>query len=285
MNSSTRELRSELDDSVNFVIPHGKGYLESRYVRREQKYFTCYLSSHSGCVKSCSFCHLTATNQKDFEPASPLDFEAQAERVLEHYRLNIEEKAEFVYFSFMARGEPLSNVWLQQTGSGVLATLGRLAKRYGLKSRFCVSTIMPIDFKNREISDVFPYVHPTIYYSLYSMSDRRRHWLPAAMSPHTALTKLADWQRETGAPIKIHSAIIRGFNDDIETWTRISNHIVARGLKPSFNLVRYNPPSPEHGEEGDIERICKFLRKRNNYQVQIKERVGFDVKASCGMFV
>lgn len=56
-------LKSQLDSSVNFVETQLVGFLESRYVRREPRYFVAYLSSQTGCNRGCGMCHLTVTGQ------------------------------------------------------------------------------------------------------------------------------------------------------------------------------------------------------------------------------
>ena len=56
-------LKSNLDQSVNFVENQLVGFLESRYVRKVDEYFICYLSSQTGCNRGCKFCHLTASGQ------------------------------------------------------------------------------------------------------------------------------------------------------------------------------------------------------------------------------
>jgi hypothetical protein len=56
------------------------------------------------------------------------------------------------------------------------------------------------------------------------------------------------------------------------------------------NIVRYNPPDPAcHGSEPPedvIERNADIFRSRLPYaRVRVIPRVGFDVAASCGMFL
>ena len=56
-----------------------------------------------------------------------------------------------------------------------------------------------------------------------------------------------------------------------------------------MNIVRYNPYSANMGEEPPEDRIFQ-LRERiqgtyPDIVVRVVPRVGFDVKASCGMFV
>jgi 23S rRNA (adenine2503-C2)-methyltransferase len=63
-----------------------------------------------------------------------------------------------------------------------------------------------------------------------------------------------------------------------------------RGLIVHVNIVRYNPHDPaRHGvEPGEeiIERNAAIYRSRlPNAQVSVIARVGYDVAASCGMFL
>jgi adenine C2-methylase RlmN of 23S rRNA A2503 and tRNA A37 len=279
--------RSELDQSVNWVRRVDVGAIEARFVRRRRDTIVIYLSSQTGCRQACRMCHLTATGQTDYRDVTLDEYVAQAEVVLGHYRSV--EPATVAHFNFMARGEPLLNPVLVEQSGELLDRLWRLADSYGLRARFLVSTIFPKSL-TRRLEDVFVRYHPELYYSLYSMDEAfRRRWLPNAQPVDAALDQLVAWQRQTSKIIKIHFAFIRGHNDSEANVHAICDALAARGLHANINIVRYNPPSPDHGEEPDehvIARNAEIFRARLPLaRVQIVPRVGFDVQASCGMFV
>jgi 23S rRNA (adenine2503-C2)-methyltransferase len=283
-------LNSQIDSSVNFIENQLSGFLESRYVKRPNaKYFIAYLSSHNGCNRGCTFCHLTATDQTSFIDSSHNDFVGQAIRIFKHYRDN-KESVDYMSYNFMARGEPLANQILLEDGDALLSKLGQVAKEEGLPAKFNISTIMPLTLK-KSLVDVFHYINPTIYYSLYSTKPEwRKKWMPGAMDHNQALEMLAEYQNFSKKIVKIHFPFIAGENDYEEDMYNMCLAIDKAGLISEFNLVRYNPASEDQGKESSEEVIARniqILKDNFNYntKVQIIPRVGFDVKASCGMFV
>lgn len=277
-------LKSSLDESVNFVVPHGKGYLEARYVRRKPEYFICYLSSQSGCNRGCQMCHLTTTGQTMFDQASSLDFLGQSLRVLEYY--DTQPKANIVHYNWMARGEALCNPTITEDFLDLGVNLTKRSTARGLSPKFNVSTIMPRTL-NKSLVETFRGINPTIYYSVYSMKDRfRDKWLPGAMNPHTAFDLLAEYQRVTGKIIKIHHALIEGENDSIHDAYEIADAIESRNLAVSLNLVRYNSPDSLYKESSKYNSyLMAFKGTKLLKDAKIVGRVGEDVKASCGTFV
>jgi adenine C2-methylase RlmN of 23S rRNA A2503 and tRNA A37 len=109
-------IKSELDKSINFTQKSSVGFIEARYVRREEDYFITYLSSMTGCPKSCKFCHLTASNQKSFDFVTIPEFMQQANVVMNHYNSvkEIHGTAKVVHYNWMARGEALANPLLKE---------------------------------------------------------------------------------------------------------------------------------------------------------------------------
>lgn len=279
-------LQSEIDDSVNFINEApSHGFFESRYVRRSDDYFICYLSSQSGCNRGCRFCHLTTTKQTLSDDAWNQTFFMQALPVFEHYEK--QKSARFVHFNFMARGEPLANDDFVDDADDIMVGLGGLAASYGLPSRFNVSTIVPSTLK-RSLIDVFKYVRPTIYYSLYSVNDDfRRKWLPGAMDVERALGLLKEYQIFSTLPLKIHYALIDGENDRDEDVADVLSALERWKIQCDFNIVRYNPPDGSSRESSTeaIERAVARMRAWSSGTVNVVPRVGLDVFASCGMFV
>lgn len=280
---------SQEDASVNFEYPAPNvGRFESRYVRRTDDYFIGYLSSQSGCDQACRMCHLTSTGQNQLENADLNDFLQQAERVLEHY--DQQTPAPLIHWNFMARGEPLNNPLIRENSGLLLTELRKKAESRNLQSKFLISTIIPESLGTMTLGELFPDVHPEIYYSIYSMSPTfRKRWLARAHSAEHGLDMLKAWQEFSGKTPKIHFAFIEGENDSESDVIEIANAINERDLKVNFNIVRYNPYSAKYGQEPSeevIQRNTELLRSLiNPAQWRVVPKVGFDVKASCGMFL
>jgi 23S rRNA (adenine2503-C2)-methyltransferase len=281
---------SRQDASVNWDRAADVGRIEARYVRRRPEYVVVYLSSQTGCAQGCRMCHLTATGQTRLRDVTPVEFLEQADAVLDYYR-TATEPARSVHFNFMARGEPLANAHLLAGADDLLGELSDRAVALNLRPRFLVSTILPRSLGERALDDVFIIRHPEIYYSLYSMSEAfRRRWLPKALPVDDALDRLTAWQRATYKICKIHYAFIAGENDSEADVHAVCDALESRRLMAHVNIVRYNPPDPaRHGAEPPeavIERNAGIFRERLPYaRVRVIPRVGFDVAASCGMFL
>lgn len=285
-------LTSQIDKSVNFVEQQLVGFIESRYVRKEDDYFICYLSSQTGCNRGCKFCHLTATKQMDFRDEIDSGFLFQAHDVMRHYLrgVNLENlpKAKYMHYNFMARGEALANKNMIDNADKILLPLAQFAAGQRLNPKFNMSTIMPLTLK-KSLTDIFKIITPTMYYSLYSVNPEfRKKWMPAAMEVGQALDLLKEYQEMTKKIVKIHHCFIKGENDHPDDISEMANQLNIRDILWDFNLVRYNPYSPEQGEESDQVQIDYNISKLTGWcpgKVQVIPRVGFDVKASCGMFV
>lgn len=284
-------LHSHEDKSVNFVFDN---WLEARFVRRVEDYFIVYLSSHDGCNKACRFCHLTQTKQTSFNETSLEEYLLQAQTVLEYYDTvkDMQGLAQTVNFNFMARGEPLANSVLLENAKELFTQLENMAIARNLKANFNISTIFPQEVEHKDLSQVFKGVTQSygIYYSLYSVEESfRKRWLPKALDYRLALEKLEKLQADTHANVAFHWTFIQGENDSQETLDNIKEVLKDYNIQSKFNLVRYNPYSAAQGAEASEKVLQHNFDELNNFfnnpLSRIVPRVGFDVKASCGMFV
>lgn len=290
----TRELVSQEDLSVNFVFEDNT---EARYVRRPNTdYAIVYLSSHNGCNQACRFCHLTQTGQTRMNPVDSRGFFAQMKEVLSHYKkqtgmVGMEEPVKKIHYNWMARGEPLLNETLCNEWdliNGVASGYAILAGVHDVAFNF--STIIPEDsgvVLRRYADSKRP---PTIFYSLYSLRKGfRRRWLPNAMDPVKAMNLLSSYQRYTKTDVVLHWTFIKGENDSEQEVADICNLIRESGVRARFNLVRYNPYSAGQGRESEESVLHERFKQLEEVMLirgsRIVPRVGFDVSASCGMFV
>jgi adenine C2-methylase RlmN of 23S rRNA A2503 and tRNA A37 len=275
-------LKSNIDASVNFVEQHLTGFIETRYVRRADDYFIAYLSSQTGCNRGCKMCHLTATKQTQFNNCDLQDFVNQLESVFAHY--DLDTAAKHMHINWMARGEPLANPTVTETGTELLIRLGQMAREKGLPVKFNISTIMPITLR-KTLVDVFPFVHPTIYYSIYSVDEKfRKEWLPGAMSVTRALELLSHYQKISKKLVKFHGAFIKDANDREKDIHHMLSAISRYNIRGEFNIVRYNPFDGSQGEESPyIHEIADMITQ--SMPCKVIPRVGSDVFASCGTFI
>jgi adenine C2-methylase RlmN of 23S rRNA A2503 and tRNA A37 len=218
------------------------------------------------------------------------DYIKQAKYVLEYYD-TLDNPAKKVNFNFMSRGEVLANQYFLSNANEVFDALQEMAQLRGLECQFNISTIMPNEVADIDLSNLISnkYNH-MFYYSLYSTNpDFRKRWIPKSLPVDEALTKFKAWQDATGRTLALHWAFIEGENDQEQDIKTLLSKINEYSLDAKFNLVRYNPYSEKQGKESSedaIERNFNLIASDlKNTESRIVPRVGFDVKASCGMFV
>ena len=290
------KLVSELDNAINYVIPHTDGgYFESRFVQRSPDYFIIYLSSHTGCNQACRMCHLTQSKQTMMTPSTLDDYIQQTINVIKDvdFELLKSKGLKRIKYSFMARGEPLLNPTLTNNWDELRKSLKNLIPNY-FDVEFNVSTIYPKEFHGT-LEHIFKTSDTIIYYSIYSVRHEfRKKWLGKSHNFNKALIDLRSLKNNTQATVKFHSAFIEGENDSIYDVELLdfclsvgflgagdNNTLIQLANNYDFNIVKYNPYSNKFGKETDD---LNLLNIKKILGAKIKSRVGMDVQASCGMF-
>lgn len=293
--------KSKLDDSVNFIIPKQKSFLECRYIRRNSQKISVYVSSHNGCKMGCKFCFLTQQGQTEFKHSTIEDYTTQVNTVMDHYRTTISDGgvAQRVNINFMARGEPLANKHLIRNYNVLYNSFALVLRPYDLPFRCNISTIMPYSVKDYSLYSIFG-DHPAyLYYSMYSTNNAfRNEWLPNSLPWETALEKIANYQQDCHNinnriyPLTIHFTLIKGQNDNLDDIVMMAKEIKTYDLFGKINLVRYNnPPGLDYEESPHMDDALEILKgsllEYNDVHSgsRVVPRIGQDVSGSCGMFI
>lgn len=284
-------LKSELDASVNFIFDN---MMEARLVNRGKGYLSIYVSSHTGCNKACRFCHLTQTKQTEFIHTTVEEYAIQVKTVFDYYLDNLkpyEPLVDSVYINFMARGEVFANKYILEQGNNVFSAITSILDNFGFNIKFQISTIMPTEVEDLDLSTLFDYSKYTvdIHYSLYSFDEVfRKKWIPKAITPIKAFTLLSDLKKKSIVDVTLHWAYINNANDSVDNLNDLISITKQFNLDYKVNIVRYNPYSENQGTESPEHRIelrAQQMRDLIGIPVKIIPRVGLDVKASCGTFV
>ena len=283
--SKMQILKSQIDDSVNFILDREIGQIECRYVRRPGKDII-YVSSQTGCNQACRMCHLTAKGLVAFQNCTIEDFKEQVEIVTDYiFSNNLQQ--EKLHVNFMARGEPLNNPYVYEEWKSLSQEINTAAKR---KSNFLISSIFPKSYPMYELNRFESGENtPRLYWSAYSANPAfRKQWLPRSCTFEQGLFMLSYWWRHTKIVPRIHFALIENKNDSIDDADLLCQELNKLNFRVDINLVQYNPYSEAFGAESPhYDMILEFLRKtltKNQNHIKIIPRVGFDVKVSCGTF-
>jgi 23S rRNA (adenine2503-C2)-methyltransferase len=291
---STTILRSSQDESINIVRQIADaGSIESRYVRRTEDTVIIYLSSMTGCDRACRFCHLTQTGQTDMTPVDLEGYRRQAGDLFDI--LNAEGKlegAKIVHFNFMARGDALSNLHFINNTKRIIKALADIADWYHLDPKFKISTIFPkIDYSEEFLKSWVSTtldIHPEIefYYSLYSLDPAfRKRWIPKSLDPEF----VGSIFENTVKRVRLHHALIDGENTSAKDIAAIGQWLERYNIHCHFNIVRYNPFNEACGYEASEATMEEYRTRMDKLSrivsTRIISKVGFDVNASCGMFV
>ena len=296
--AAARQLTSQLDRSVNWIVPYAGSTIETRFVYKPARdNVIAYVSSHNGCRMGCAFCHLTAQNRTQFTAMDAEGYTQQLAHVLDHWKsVKAQDMVSRVNVNFMAMGEPLANPTVVLEYPPLYSGLLKTASAHQLQMKPNISTIMPHTMRDRSLADVFQDQPAHLYYSLYSLSDKfRARWLPRALPWQHALDKIETWQYSSPtwrdhSSITFHWCFIANHNDTVDEVNQLATELRSRRFSGAkFNLVRFNPHASMSAQEPSQQRLEECFEQvnaalGNHPRSYIVPRVGRDVYASCGMF-
>ncbi len=289
-------IESVFDASKNIIFADARGKLEGRYMYRGGNHVSAYLSSFYGCAQACKFCHLTRSKQTDQTEASIESILMQAKEIVKFIHLPTD--ATSIYWSFMAQGDFLLHSCLRNRGDMVylFSKLAAIGNAKGLKSKFNISTIFPRK-ATTETGAIDPDIERVlvanntfsieVYYSVYSLDPVfRAKYLPSATDPRQVIEALSRLVDAGIIKARLHYSLIAGKNDSLEGIVALRELCDEFDFDPKINLVRYNSfKETDVDKEPEESYVQEYLDKaRQHFRIKSLDRVGVDVKASCGTF-
>ena len=287
---------SEEDASINVKLVKDGHIYETRFVQRNRDKIIIYFSPMSGCDLACRMCHLTQTKQTNMRPATIDDIKEQFSEIMKVIPTEKFVNAVRINFNFMARGDFFSNPILRSQINEIAEWLSEQATLLGLTYAVKISTIFPkiaddetssVDMYKEILQSIDEQYDVDLYYSLYSLDKTfRKRWLPNALFPDCVKNILNNYSMN----VWVHHALIAGENDRDEDARQVANWISQVKCVGYVNLVHYNGFDPErHGHASDMQTVRTYAHILNDrtclLRTRIIPRVGFDVAASCGMFL
>jgi adenine C2-methylase RlmN of 23S rRNA A2503 and tRNA A37 len=290
-------LRSTQDQSVNLYDP-AKG-IETRVVHRDPNKTIIYVSSQTGCAQGCKMCWLTHNSRSvPVRNLTVAEILSQVEKALA--LMTAHGPKAMIHVDLMARGEPLANPHILSNGQDLIDGLHKILDPRPW--RLCISSILPRkplirDFQCGPAWLLKPEVR--LYWSWYSEDPGfRAEWLPASPRYTDVLwdfmTRLAEAREDR--VLCLHWALIEHqdpslSNSNPENLRDLQDRLseLPPGIKAKINLVHLNPPAGcSTWKEADPATLNSWIQTlsahANVSKTTLKERVGFDVFASCGMF-
>ncbi|MCK5019761.1 MAG: radical SAM protein [Candidatus Peribacteraceae bacterium] len=286
------KIESEVDNVVKYVFDSNGSPFEVSYINKNQrtddeaksasKHIIC-VSTHSGCIMGCKFCHLTgnSTGMAQITPSTIVD----AVEVIYDEQIKDKEIKE-ILVSFMGSGEPLMSSLV------VTHTMSILNKHFKEKNmRFALATMLPNTRDGRmALFDIAEVVknheyNLKVHLSLHFTDDElREHWMPNATNIETAISALEYYANLTGNEVEIHYALIDEVNDSDDNCKKLAKLLKGRNIPIKF--LKFNPSNESEFNPSDKSRFIVFRDYLSLHGIQSEyyEPNGADVGASCGQF-
>lgn len=268
--------------------------------------------TQTNCAQGCRFCF--TTRMADNVPVLNLSGDEMLEIVrASRFEASLDWKKPLLV-SFMGAGEPMAN---PHNLLCAMMLIRLLHQRMGGSVRFGLATMLPekhMDSFYGFMGDVYALgLDVKVHLSLnYTLTSRRRQWMPESSTVHEAVTVLRRYRDTTGNPVEIHYTLIAGVNDSLNEMYDLGRLAAATPQSASGSHARgsvvdwhvnhkwYGPtdipvkflhlnPMPGDQHRGPtrewVEILQQLLLSSWNVRSEYYVSPGSDISAACGMFM
>lgn len=273
------------DGTIKIQFPEGHSSVIIPMTKKEnhETKTTLCLSTQIGCPMGCTFCYSSKTKFKrnlTFEELKQ-QVDIAKQHLSEIRNQTLETKLPFSSIVFMGMGEPLLNT------ENVIKLSEYLNEKYQFSySKICISTsgILP------EIKKIIEYKYPIqLAISLHSPSQKTRNKIMPNLKKYTIkkLIKLCEeYNKKYKQKIMIEYLMIKKLTDTKKDLQKLIDLKLSKYT--NFNLIPLNTKLKLENKtytKSDKETIDNFKNelRKNGYKCFVRESMGQDIEAACGM--
>ncbi|MCK5016486.1 MAG: radical SAM protein [Candidatus Peribacteraceae bacterium] len=283
---------SDVDDAVKYVFDSVGLSFEVSYINKNKrsddeaksssKHIIC-VSTHSGCVMGCKFCHLTgeSTGMTQLAPSAIMD----AIEIIYKEQIKGKEEKE-ILISFMGSGEPMMSTQV------IISVMEMINENMtGQNIRFALATMLPDTSSSRlalfELAEEVKKnkYNLKIHLSLhFTVNDTRKEWMPNASDIRPSIAALEYYNKLTRNEVEIHYTLIDKVNDKLTDLNWLVNLLKGRDIPVKF--LKFNPTDNSNFNPSDKSVFVWFRDYLYHHDIMSEyyEPNGADVGASCGQF-
>lgn len=231
------------------------------------------ISSQLGCKIECQMCY-NGVNKTFFRSLTSDEIIKQVLNIM--IELNLEEKYDNIWFSFMGVGEPLLNY------DNVIAAIKYLETRYP-DCYFALATTLPNCERIKNlINDLILVKNFKLTISLHAATDEKRKKL---IPTHRSMKELRDamnlYKKNGGHKCEWNYVLLRGFNDSDQDFLDLLNF-----LEPDdrIKISSYNEIENGLFKKSDFNRYAvldSILTENGIYHSRF-DSAGDSINAGCG---
>jgi len=258
------------DGTVKLLVGYADGQAVECVMIPEARRATACLSTQTGCSLACTFCASGAGG-----PGRNLTGSEILQQLLHLQQVAPRRIGNVV---FMGAGEPLANYRATVEAVGALVD----PQRFGISARNVVVSTIGLPAQIRRLARLKLPI--TLALSLHAPNDalRRRLMPRARASIDEILAAAQEFFESRSREVTLEYLLLAGVNDSGLCAEGLSR--LARRLRCSVNLIRYNPAPGlpyEAPPSQAVEAFARRLRDRG-VNVHVRRSRGSDIAAACG---
>lgn len=315
--STTKFIHRDRSETSIKLLPSGSylaGEDGAKFENRNK--YSIVISSSTGCVMECDFCHLTQKEMSHKNLTNEQIVSNIQAAILHQYLEDKSIQDKFVKICWMGMGEPIIKHesiakvtleildWIMENnmakgldGVDLSTVLPRVNNGWVESFRKLNKDLekYPVNPNNNivpnsdsRLSNLKNYKDRSLFRLFYSLhatdQDIRRSMIPNSMGIDLAFRKLDDFHKETGINVVVHYMFIHGVNDNEEQVERLISRLNQYDYM-ELRILRFNSANLLKQRESDDFNSITLRLSSEVSKFKVQYSAGSHILSACGQFV